>query len=373
MKHRMLASSAIGFLMVAAVLIAFAQSISASAGIRLRPPFTGTYRVTSYFDHNKPQYCTGADGYIWIYNGERTQSSCSAHTGQPYPYDGHDGWDFSMVAGTDVLATADGEVVFEGTLYGNTLIIAHGDNYFTQYSHLSAYLVNNGDPVVAGQHIAESGSSGTDAAHLHFTVSHGGFANTVYTTDPFGWRGAQRDPLFDYTGRESSCLWRSSDSDPISCYDTIIEDAGRGSQISGTWLVSTIGNGYHAFYRRNVSGSLEHYANWLLTNTLPGPYQVYAFVPSQNATTHRATYYIYTVSSWLSRTIDQQIYNDEWVLLGTYQLPANFAYVQLVADTGEISNTTWIAVDAIKLRLYPDFLPLVLKQPTPMPTICTDC
>ncbi len=147
-------------------VIVFVRPVNAGRGIVLRPPFAGIYRVTSYFDHQTPDY--GTDGYVWIYNGERTA------TGTPYPYDGHDGWDFSMNTGTDVLAAASGQVVFRGVRYGNTLVIKHDNDYYTQYSHLDSYLVANGDFVTAGQHIAESGNSGTQFSHLHFTVSHGG-------------------------------------------------------------------------------------------------------------------------------------------------------------------------------------------------------
>ncbi len=58
--------------------VLLAQPVNAGGGVVLRVPFNGTYRVTAYFDHDKPNYGTGADGYIWIYNGERVASSFSA-------------------------------------------------------------------------------------------------------------------------------------------------------------------------------------------------------------------------------------------------------------------------------------------------------
>ena len=85
----------------------------------------------AYFDHDEPSYGIGADGYIQIYNGERVPSSYTSKTGEPYPYDGHDGWDWSMIAGTDVLAAAAGEVVVSQDnmgCYGHTIIIDHGNS-----------------------------------------------------------------------------------------------------------------------------------------------------------------------------------------------------------------------------------------------------
>ena len=68
------------------------RPVHAGGGIVLRPPFDGTYRVTAYFDHDEPSYAYGPpDGYNWIYTGERVPSSYPNKTGEPYPYDGHDG------------------------------------------------------------------------------------------------------------------------------------------------------------------------------------------------------------------------------------------------------------------------------------------
>jgi murein DD-endopeptidase MepM/ murein hydrolase activator NlpD len=84
----------------------------AGGGIVLRPPFDGTYRVIAYFDHEKPNYGSGADGFIRIYIGERVPASYPNKTGEPYPYDGHDGWDWSMGTGTDIRAAASGTIVW---------------------------------------------------------------------------------------------------------------------------------------------------------------------------------------------------------------------------------------------------------------------
>jgi len=305
MKQKAHKVNLVGILIAVLLSIApLAQSTHAGGGIFLRPPFDGTYRVTAYFDHNRPTYCTGANGTITIYNGESVAANCNTQTGDPYPYDGHDGWDWSMNTGTDVLAAAAGRVVYSNVwgCYGHTIVVDHGNGYYTMYSHLSQRLVGENVSVTAGQHIGESGNSvgpgcDTVSAHLHFGVRHGDYVNTTYAVDPFGWRGNGRDPLFDYNNKVSICLWRSRDEDPISCADTIVEDAGRGSVIAGAWNVSTLGNGYHMYYRSTTTDN-DIYATWTSTSTIRGPYKVYAYIPSQNATTHNATYWIYTVDGW---------------------------------------------------------------------------
>jgi hypothetical protein len=40
----------------------------AQAGIRLRQPFAGTYRLTAYVDHRSPDYTY--DGFVVVYNGD---------------------------------------------------------------------------------------------------------------------------------------------------------------------------------------------------------------------------------------------------------------------------------------------------------------
>lgn len=341
---------------------------AAARGIQLRPPYDGTYRLNTFFDHHFPDY--GNDNGMTIYTGESVPD-CS-----PYCYQGHSGYDWSMYTGTQILAAADGVVVGRaalGTGYGWRVILDHGNGYQTLYGHLSALNVVLNQHVATGDVIGLSGSTGRSTGpHLHFGIYYGPVpANSEpdedHATDPFGWRGQHPDPLVNYPaqgqGHTASCLWRSLDTDPISCFDTIAEDAGRSSSIVGTWNDSTVGNGYHAYYRDNISSNLDIWATWLVTDIVPGTNKVYAFIPSQNATTHRATYWIYATSStrWQSCTIEQAPYNDEWVSLGTYQLP-NYGYMFLYANTQEVTNTTYIAADAIKFRSYPQFLPLILQD-----------
>ncbi len=361
-----------------ALLIFISSDRVRAGGIRLWPPFDGTYRTTAYFDHDEPSYGIGADGYIQIYNGERVPSSYANKTGEPYPYDGHDGWDWSMTTGTDVLAAAAGTVVVADwgnwrNGYGRTIVIDHNNGYYTQYSHLDTLLVAEEDAVTAGQHIAESGATppGTPA-HLHFGVRHGGYANTTYAVDPFGWRGEGRDPLFDYNGKESTCLWRSRDEDPISCADTIVEDAGTGSVAFplANWQVSNRGNGYHTFYRSNTATQYD-YHTWstsTISNPLrPGPCKVYAFVPEDPdgagglTFSQQVTYGIWTDSGWLSATVSQRWHQNKWVPLGTYQIPGHGS-AGVSAYTGESAGTRWVTADALKWRQYHTFLPLVLNN-----------
>lgn len=85
----------------------------------------------------------------------------------------HTGMDIAAETGNDVVAAADGAVVFSGWRegYGNTVILDHGDGYRTLYGHNSKLTVKKGEEVTCGQKIAEAGNTGVSTGpHLHFEV-----------------------------------------------------------------------------------------------------------------------------------------------------------------------------------------------------------
>jgi murein DD-endopeptidase MepM/ murein hydrolase activator NlpD len=98
----------------------------------------------------------------------------------------HAGLDIKAPKGDDVLACADGEVVFAGTRkgyrrYGRTVLIDHGKDVFTLYAHLSRTHVAAGQKVVRGQKIACVGCTGRSTApHLHLEVRMGDQAFDPY-------------------------------------------------------------------------------------------------------------------------------------------------------------------------------------------------
>ena len=87
------------------------------------------------------------------------------------------GIDIAAKRGQQVRAAAAGEVVYsgEGLIgYGQLIIIKHDDSYLSAYGHNDLRLVTEGDRVVAGQHIANVGSSGSDTPKLHFEIRRQG-------------------------------------------------------------------------------------------------------------------------------------------------------------------------------------------------------
>ncbi|WP_438304915.1 transglycosylase family protein [Streptomyces sp. HUAS TT11] len=88
----------------------------------------------------------------------------------------HTGVDFPVPTGTSVKAVAPGHVVAAGWggSFGYQVVIRHADGRYTQYAHLSAISVKDGQSVVGGQRIGRSGSTGNSTGpHLHFEVRTG--------------------------------------------------------------------------------------------------------------------------------------------------------------------------------------------------------
>ena len=86
-----------------------------------------------------------------------------------YGLAGHEGLDYSCPAGTDVLA-AHGGVVHrdEDAIYGKHITVTNA-RMQTVYAHLSAFLLEEGFKVDAGNIIGSSGSTGRSSGpHLHF-------------------------------------------------------------------------------------------------------------------------------------------------------------------------------------------------------------
>lgn len=93
----------------------------------------------------------------------------------------HKGIDIGAAYGADIVAAADGTVVFAGysSSAGNYVTIDHGGGLYTVYMHCSSLVVSKGQSVSRGQVIAKVGSTGISTGnHLHFGVSlNGSYVN----------------------------------------------------------------------------------------------------------------------------------------------------------------------------------------------------
>ena len=97
----------------------------------------------------------------------------------------HLGIDLASVRHAPIKAANNGKIVyaeFQG-IYGNTVIIDHGQGVFSLYAHLSRIKVKPGDMVSKGDLIALSGATGMAGGdHLHFSI----LINGIFV-DPREW------------------------------------------------------------------------------------------------------------------------------------------------------------------------------------------
>lgn len=93
----------------------------------------------------------------------------------------HRGIDIGASYGADIVAAADGTVIFAGysSSAGNYITVSHGGGLYTVYMHCSSLIASNGQSVSRGQVIAKVGSTGISTGnHLHFGVSvNGSYVN----------------------------------------------------------------------------------------------------------------------------------------------------------------------------------------------------
>ncbi|MFF9285294.1 M23 family metallopeptidase [Streptomyces griseosporeus] len=109
----------------------------------------------------------------WVAPVESYQLSAGFGSGGAHWAHRHTGQDFAVPIGTPVRAVGAGRVVRVscGGAFGIEVVVQHPGGYYTQYAHLAAVTVDQGERVLAGQWVGQSGTSGNSTGpHLHFEV-----------------------------------------------------------------------------------------------------------------------------------------------------------------------------------------------------------
>jgi murein DD-endopeptidase MepM/ murein hydrolase activator NlpD len=118
-------------------------------------------------------------GYVWP-----VQGSVVSPYGQRWGRL-HAGIDIAAPAGTPIVASASGRVIYAGSMsgYGLLVVIQHAGGIATAYAHNSSIAVSVGQSVGQGQTIAAVGCTGSCFGdHVHFEVRVGGSP-----VDPMGY------------------------------------------------------------------------------------------------------------------------------------------------------------------------------------------
>ena len=126
--------------------------------------------------------------------------------------------------------------------------------------------------------------------------------------------------------------------------------AFRGDPASA-WNESSSGYGNHAYWIRNsaFSQSAANWTRWYPSLVRPGRYEVLIYIPSNLATTRNARYWVVHDGVTDPRTVNQSLYTNQWVSLGTFAFDARGGeYVSLADATFEPAATTVVVADAVK-------------------------
>ncbi|HRK05820.1 MAG TPA: M23 family metallopeptidase [Chlorobiota bacterium] len=225
-------------------------------------------------------------------------------------YDGHQGTDFvlrsfrQMDSGVAVRAALPGVVIaVVDTLFdrnkvsvvergfGNYISIAHNGGWYTNYAHLktNSARVNVGDRVVAGDHIADVGSSGNSSdPHLHFEVwqnidpflgTCGGLTSLWKSQPGYDTEFLLIDadvscvaPLLDTLRERPAATTVVTELDSIVTFWALVRNVIEGDVLRVEWTTSA-GDPWFAFESTmSAPSAYMYWWTWINRPTVPGEY-----------------------------------------------------------------------------------------------------
>lgn len=139
--------------------------------VPLKRGILGSDSDTKSFD---PSKYLKAGEFLWpVPSGVNISSGFGRRWGRM-----HEGIDIPSKIGSNIVAAADGVVVYSGNEiggYGNITVLAHKNGFFTVYAHAKNNYTKEGQRVYRGQVIAQIGMTGRSSGpHLHFEVRKNG-------------------------------------------------------------------------------------------------------------------------------------------------------------------------------------------------------
>lgn len=193
-----------------------------------------------------------------------------------------------------------------------------------------------------------------------------------------GWHTLQVD-YYEHTEVAVAKVWSTPGIGPgvtpsptVCPREVVIDDYyGSGFYRYGPnegWFAGWVGYQSHVYWTYNSYSDVINYARWKPNLVCPGNYEIYAYIPRQYANTTAARYRIHHSGQDHYKVINQSIYFNQWVSLGTYYFTADGSeYVQLADPTYEYYLSRKLGFDAMKFvrRGAPAATPV---PPTATPT-----
>jgi murein DD-endopeptidase MepM/ murein hydrolase activator NlpD len=307
-----------------ALLCTINTATAQTFGPYFRWPLETRTNVNSFFDNDRT-----TDGHLTRFDhrlGPPTVSAGLSDCSLRFScYDRHEGIDLQAGFGVRIYAAAAGKVICKANpATGLTrLSILHNNNFVTDYLHMQSFAIKPGtnparewqenDLVNEGDFIAEVGDRGAGGQpHLHFGVrKHNSANNCDYTWSNFV------DPLGKLYAYPS--FFRSGPNVDVNSTG-FIEMAPVGDPL----LSNTNGTNGHSLHTyANQTNETEYNGGlWSTTINQHGFFKVSAHIPSYASA--KVKYHIY-YHDFLSynytssiKEIDQSLFRNQWVDLGTY-------------------------------------------------------
>ena len=119
----------------------------------------------------------------------------------------HYGLDYRADIGTSVIAPADGVIEYAGYNsggFGKLIIVSHSFGFKTYYAHLNKINVKQGDFILKGDKIGETGNTGRSSGpHLHYEIHYLG--RRLNPKNFASWSLENYDDIFD---KEKNVKWQ---------------------------------------------------------------------------------------------------------------------------------------------------------------------
>jgi len=292
------------------------------------------------------------------------------HNGGSHTGYGAWAWDFGLSEGTEVWAAAPGTVEavrMDSNTGGcdaayandaNYVVVDHGDGTAALYLHMQQWSssLSVGDWVPTGTVVGRIGLTGwVCGAHLHFQVQDvcGSWWCDSMPAEFYGYG----DPEYlDYLTSDN-CGGGDGCTADLDGSETIVSesDAACFSRVSEWWWDVQEGHDGHHYYTYATDESYEEtVGEWHFTVSVPGDYEVFAYVPQTEADSQNVSYQIHHASGTSSATINHATDKD-WQSLGVYRFEGgDDEKIHLGDNTGEDYDTYHrkIAYDAVRFTWH---------------------
>ena len=155
--------------------------------------------------------------------------------------------------------------------------------------------------------------------------------------------------------------------------EVVVDDQDSGFAWGGptsSWYGRNVGYRGHLYWTWNGTSTVHNWAKWFPYLSSAGNWEVYVYMADRYHGSKSAKYSIYHAGVRSDKVVNQNIYNNQWVSLGTYSFSGGAGeYVYLPDATGEGYATRYIGFDAVKFVKRDGAPPP--SPPSPPPPGCT--